>query len=139
MKQMIIEGGKTLSGTIKIGGAKNSAVALLPASILASGISTITNVPNISDRDALIDILELLGCSVNIDEDKLEIDTTSFKSTVISEEHSSKLRASYYFMGAILGREKYVEIYIPGGCSIGKRPIDIHLDGFKSLFYIFTN
>ena len=133
MKQMIIEGNNILTGEIPIGGAKNSAVALIPASILASGISKLDNVPNISDRDALIDILKILNCDVTLDNNKLQIDTTNLKNTIIDEEHSKKLRASYYFMGALLGKEKYVEIYIPGGCNIGARPIDIHIDGFKAL------
>lgn len=133
MKQMVIEGNNILTGEIPIGGAKNSAVALIPASILASGISKLDNVPNISDRDALIDILEILNCDVTLDNNKLQIDTTNLKNTIIDEEHSKKLRASYYFMGALLGKEKYVEIYIPGGCNIGARPIDIHIDGFKAL------
>ena len=133
MKQMVIEGNNILTGEIPIGGAKNSAVSLIPASILASGISKLDNVPNISDRDALIDILEILNCDVTLDNNKLQIDTTNLKNTIIDEEHSKKLRASYYFMGALLGKEKYVEIYIPGGCNIGARPIDIHIDGFKAL------
>ena len=133
MKQMIIEGNNTLTGSILIGGAKNSAVALIPASILASGKSKIFKVPNISDRDALIEILEILNCKVLIEEDLLTIDTSNLKNTVIDEKHSKKLRASYYFMGALLGKEKYVEMYIPGGCNIGARPIDMHIDGFKAL------
>ena len=133
MKQMVIKGNNILTGEIPIGGAKNSAVALIPASILASGISKLDNVPKISDRDALIDILKILNCDVTLDNDKLQIDTTNLKNTIIDEEHSKKLRASYYFMGALLGKEKYVEIYIPGGCNIGARPIDIHIDGFKAL------
>ncbi len=133
MKQMIIEGNNILSGTIEIGGAKNSAVALIPASILAKGTSVIENVPNISDRDALLDILNILNCESNLEQDKLTIDTTKLKNAVIEESLSSRMRASYYFMGALLGREKFVEIYIPGGCNIGTRPIDIHLDGFRAL------
>ena len=133
MKQMIIEGNHELTGDILIGGAKNSAVALIPATILASGKSTIKNVPNISDRDALIDILKVLNCDIELNNDTLNIDTTNLKNALIDEEHSKKLRASYYFMGALLGREKYVEIHIPGGCNIGARPIDIHIDGFKAL------
>ena len=133
MKQMIIEGNNILTGEIPIGGAKNSAVALIPAAILANGKSTLKNVPNISDRDALIDILEILNCEVTLEGHELKIDTSNLKNTLIDEEHSKKLRASYYFMGALLGREKYVEIYIPGGCNIGARPIDIHIDGFKAL------
>lgn len=133
MKQMIIEGNNILSGDIHIGGAKNSAVALIPASILANGISTITNVPNISDRDALLDILKLLNCDTSLDGDKLSIDTTNLKNVLIDSTYSERLRASYYFMGSLLGREKYVEICIPGGCNIGSRPIDIHIEGFKAL------
>lgn len=133
MKQMIIEGNKNLSGTIEIGGAKNSAVALIPASILAKGTSTISNVPNISDRDALLDILNILNCKNILDKDKLTIDATNLKNSVIEENLSNRMRASYYFMGALLGREKFVEIYMSGGCNIGSRPIDIHLDGFRAL------
>lgn len=133
MKQMIIEGNNILSGNIEIGGAKNSAVALIPAAILASGESTIKNVPNISDRDALIDILELLNCNVKIKDNELTIDSTNLNNKVIDNSYSSRLRASYYFMGALLGRQKNVEIYIPGGCNIGSRPIDMHIDGFKAL------
>ena len=133
MKQMIIEGNHTLTGDIFIGGAKNSAVALIPASILANGKSKIKNVPNISDRDALIDILNILNCDVTLNNDEMEIDTKNLKNTIIDENHSKRLRASYYFMGALLGKERYVEMYIPGGCNIGARPIDIHIDGFKAL------
>ena len=133
MKQMIIEGNHTLTGDIFIGGAKNSAVALIPASILADGKSKIKNVPNISDRDALIDILNILNCDVTLNNDEMEIDTKNLKNTIIDENHSKRLRASYYFMGALLGKERYVEMYIPGGCNIGARPIDIHIDGFKAL------
>lgn len=133
MKQMIIEGNNILSGTINIGGAKNSAVAIIPASILAEGVSTIKNVPNISDRDALIDILNILNCPVTINAEELKIDASNIQNTIIDSYHSGRLRASYYFMGALLGRKKYVEIYIPGGCNIGSRPIDIHIEGFKAL------
>lgn len=133
MKQMIIEGNNTLSGSINIGGAKNSVVALIPAAVLANTPSTISNVPDISDRDALIDILNVINCKTTLDKDKLTINPTNIKNTLISEQHSNRLRASYYFMGALLGRYKYVEIYIPGGCNIGVRPIDMHLEGFKAL------
>ena len=133
MKQIIIEGNKELSGTIKIGGAKNSVVALIPAAILADGVVKIDNVPKISDRDALLDILKLLNVEVNSYKETLEIDTSKMKNALIPEELSSKLRASYYFMGALLGKYKHVEMYFPGGCNIGARPIDLHLKGFKAL------
>lgn len=133
MKKIEINGGKTLSGSIKISGAKNSAVALIPASILCDEETTIYNVPEITDRDALVSIIELLNGSVAIDGDILNIKSENIESKVIPEELSSKLRASYYFMGALLGRKKHVEIYFPGGCKIGKRKIDFHLKGFEAL------
>lgn len=133
MKKIIIEGNHTLSGTIKIGGAKNSVVALIPAAILAEGTVKISNVPNISDKDALIEILKLLEVKVKKSSSIIEIDASSIKNCLIPENLSNKLRASYYFMGALLARFKHVEMYFPGGCNIGSRPIDLHLKGFESL------
>ena len=133
MKKIIIEGKNTLSGKIKIGGAKNSVVALIPAAIMADGEVTITNVPNISDKDALIEIVKLLNVDVNKNKDCVKINAKDIKNVVIPENLSNRLRASYYFMGALLGRFKHVEIYFPGGCNIGSRPIDLHLKGFEAL------
>ncbi len=133
MEKIVIEGGFPLSGTISIGGAKNSAVALIPAALLADGVSTIKNVPNITDRDALFDIVKLLNCDIKQDGNVINIDTTNLKNVLINQELSVKLRASYYFMGVLLSKYKHVEIYFPGGCNIGTRPIDIHLKGFKAL------
>ncbi len=133
MERIIIEGGYPLKGTITIGGAKNSAVALIPASLLADGVSTISNVPNITDRDALFDIVKLLNCDIEQDGKVIKIDTTNLKNTLITQELSVRLRASYYFMGVLLSKYKHVEIYFPGGCNIGSRPIDLHLKGFKAL------
>ena len=133
MKKIIIEGNHPLSGTIKIGGAKNSVVALIPAAILADGNVKISNVPNISDKDALIEILKLLNVSVKKSSSIIEIDPSNIKNTLIPENLSNKLRASYYFMGALLTRFKHVEMYFPGGCNIGSRPIDLHLKGFEAL------
>lgn len=133
MKKIKIEGGKELTGTIKISGAKNSAVALIPASILCDENTTISNVPNITDRDVLIEIIELLNGEVTIEEHQLKINTKNLINKEITEELSKKLRASYYFMGALLGRFNHVEIYFPGGCNIGKRKIDYHLNGFQAL------
>ena len=133
MKKIIIEGNKTLSGTITIGGAKNSAVALIPASILSNEKTTIYNVPNISDKKALMDILTKLNCNVEDQNDVLKIDSSNLENCLIDEDLSSKLRASYYFMGALIGRCKHVEICLPGGCNIGARPIDFHIKGFKKL------
>ena len=133
MKKIKINGGKELTGTIHIGGAKNSAVALVPASLLSDGIVTIDNVPNISDIDALKEILEFLGANVTIDNGKMVIDQTNLQNKEIPESKSKKLRASYYFMSALLGKYKHVEMYFPGGCSIGARPIDQTLKGFRTL------
>ena len=133
MQKIIINGGHNLTGTISISGAKNSAVALIPASILCDEETSILSVPEISDRDNLIAILKLLNAKVTIDNDTLKIDSKNIKNKYITEELSSKLRASYYFMGALLGKCKYVEIALPGGCKIGNRKIDFHLKGFKAL------
>ena len=133
MQKIIINGGHNLTGTIPISGAKNSAVALIPASILCDEETSILSVPEISDRDNLIAILKLLNAKVTIDNDTLKIDSKNIKNKYITEELSSKLRASYYFMGALLGKCKYVEISLPGGCKIGNRKIDFHLKGFKAL------
>ena len=131
MKQLKIEGGQTLTGTIEISGAKNSAVALVPASLLASDTVSIDNIPNITDIDALNEILIYLGAKVNRKGSLMTIDPKSVKNKEIPEELSSKLRASYYFMAALLGKYKKVEMYFPGGCSIGARPIDQTLKAFK--------
>jgi len=133
MKQIKIQGGNKLSGTIRISGAKNSAVALIPASILADDVVKIDNVPNISDIDALNEILEFLGAKVTIEDGLMTIDPKPIKNKNIPKEVSSKLRASYYFMSALLGKYKQVEMYFPGGCKIGARPIDQTLKGFKAL------
>lgn len=133
MKQIKIEGGRVLSGEIKVSGAKNSAVALVPASILCDEVVKIDNIPNISDIDALKEILNHLGANINQEDSILTIDPTVINNREIPEEISKKLRASYYFMGAILGKYKRAEMYFPGGCSIGARPIDLHLKGFEAL------
>ena len=133
MKQIIINGGKELTGEIKISGAKNSAVALVPASILSDGVVKIDNIPGVSDIDALVETLEYLGASVKRDHEYMEIDPTNIVNKEIPERLSKKLRASYYFMGALLGKFKYVQMYFPGGCSIGARPIDQTLKSFRLL------
>lgn len=133
MKQMRIVGGNDLTGTVKISGAKNSAVALIPAALLSSGSVKIKNIPNISDIDALIDILNYLNIEVDAADETLIINSSKLINKEIPLELSNKLRASYYFMGALLGRCKKVSIYFPGGCPIGKRPINLHLKGFEAL------
>jgi len=133
MLQMKIEGNQLLEGTVRIGGAKNSAVALIPASILSDEVVTIDNIPNISDIEALNEILEYLGAKVINKNGTMIIDSSTIVNKEIPENISKKLRASYYFMSALLGKYKHVEMYFPGGCSIGARPIDQTLKGFRAL------
>ena len=133
MKVLEIQGGNKLSGTIRISGAKNSSVALIPAAILADDTVTICNVPEITDTDALSEILEFLGADVKRASESIVIDPKLIENKEIPANISKKLRASYYFMGALLGKYKHVEMYFPGGCSIGARPINFHLKGFESL------
>lgn len=133
MKALKIQGGNTLSGTIRISGAKNSSVALIPAAILCDDIVTICNVPEITDTDALSEILDYLGADYKRASESIIINPKTVENKKISQELSKKLRASYYFMGALLGKYKHVEMSFPGGCSIGERPIDLHLKGFEQL------
>ncbi len=133
MKRIRIEGGHKLQGTIRISGAKNSAVALVPASLLSDEVVKIDNIPNISDIDALNEILMYLGAKVTRDGEIMSIDSSSIVNKEIPEEISKKLRASYYFMSSLLGKYKHVEMYFPGGCAIGARPIDQTLKGYRAL------
>ncbi len=133
MKIIKIKGGNILKGKIEVSGAKNAAVALIPASILSDDVATIYNVPEITDIVALEEILRVLNCKTDIDKDRMTIDTKNMQNIEIGEEISQKLRASYYFMGALLGKYHKVSMYFPGGCSIGTRPIDLHLKGFEAL------
>lgn len=133
MHRIIINGGKRLNGEVTISGAKNSAVALIPATILCDETVTLSNVPNISDVDALEDILNYLNAKISRKDDELVISSDEIKNKNINEKYAKRLRASYYFMGALLGKYKHCEICFPGGCSIGTRPIDLHLKGFEAL------
>ena len=133
MSKITIEGQNLLSGEVKISGAKNSAVALLPAAILSKKKSVIYNVPEIKDIDYLIKIMELLNCKIEQKDNTLYIDTSKIRNIPIPEELSVQMRASYYFMGALLAKYGRVEISFPGGCNIGARPIDIHIKSFEEL------
>lgn len=133
MPKIKINGNKSLTGEINISGAKNSAVALIPAALLCDEEVKIYNVPNISDTKDLEEILSFLNAKVEVGKESININTKDIVNKSIPQELSSKLRASYYFMGVLLGKFKKVDIHFPGGCSIGKRPINLHLDGFKKL------
>ena len=139
MKIMEIEGERELSGTIRISGAKNAIVALIPAAILTDEEATICNVPEITDTDALCDILNELNVDVKRASESIIINPKNMKNIEIEEQYAKKLRASYYFMGALLGKYHKASLYFPGGCSIGARPIDLHLKGFESLGAKVTN
>lgn len=133
LKKLIINGGNLLTGTIKIGGAKNSVVALLPAAVLTNSICKIYNVPNISDVHKIIEMLELLGSKVDYTGDEITIDNKNVKNTEITKEYASTIRASYYFMGALLSKYGEAKISYPGGCVIGSRPIDLHIAAFEKM------
>ncbi len=134
MKDYIkIRGGKRLSGEVEISSSKNATVAILPAVVLASEIVKLYDVPNIEDINALVNLLKKLNIKVEEKNDSFTIDPTEIENVVLDGEEVRKLRASYYFMGALLGRFKHVKMLYPGGCNLGPRPIDLHLKGFESL------
>lgn len=135
MEEVIkIEGGRKLKGSVKISGSKNATVALIPAAILAEGPVTIVGVPTISDVKSLAVLLNELDVNVNfVAQDHIIIDPTHMKNVPMVQDTVSKLRASYYFMGALLGKYGKVAMRMPGGCYLGPRPIDQHLKGFEAL------
>lgn len=133
-KVIKIEGGHRLKGTVRISGSKNATVALIPACVLSNQPVTIYGVPEISDVKSLMVLLDELGVTVEErEEGTLYIDPTHIQNTPLVSSAVTKLRASYYFMGALLGRFGHVEIRMPGGCYLGPRPIDLHLKGFEAL------
>ena len=134
MEKYIIKGGVALNGTVDISGAKNAALALLAASILADEDVTIENLPDVSDINQLIDAIAMIGATVNrVDRHTVIINGKTITSYVVEEEQMRKIRASYYLLGALLGKFKKAEVALPGGCVIGARPIDQHLKGFRAL------
>ena len=134
MEKFVIHGGRPLVGEVTISGAKNAVVAILPATILARGRCVIENIPNISDVTALLNILQDLGAKVRLrDKTTVEIDTTNISEPVVPHDLAKHLRASYYFLGSLLGRCGRANVSLPGGCNFGVRPIDQHIKGFKAL------
>lgn len=135
-EKFVITGGKPLSGTVSISGAKNAAVAILPATILAKGVCTIENLPQISDVRLLLNILKELGAKIEVLDTasgSIRIDTSEVNTCHATSQLMTRLRASYYFVGAFLGLCNEAEALLPGGCAIGKRPIDLHIKGFEAL------
>lgn len=128
-----IRGGNRLKGEVTISSSKNATVAILPAVVLASEVVKLYDIPEIEDINALVTILRKLNIKVVMNEDNFTIDPTEIENVVLDGDEVRKLRASYYFMGALLGRFKHVKMLYPGGCNLGPRPIDLHLKGFESL------
>jgi UDP-N-acetylglucosamine 1-carboxyvinyltransferase len=133
MEKLMIAGGRPLRGTVQISGAKNSAVALVPAAILAESAVTLDNLPHLSDVSTYVDILGELGAEVQWNGDSMVIDPSRMKSLPMPNGKVKKLRASYYLMGALLGRFGEAVIGLPGGCNFEPRPIDQHIKGFEAL------
>ena len=131
---MLITGGYRLEGEVRGSGGKNTAVAVIPATLLCDAPCTIENLPDISDVYALVDILRSLGAEVEyVPNSHMTVDPRPAKGWQVSYEDSVRLRASYYLLGALLGRRREAEVYLPGGCAIGARPIDQHIKGFETL------
>ncbi len=134
MEQYIITGGHELHGSIPISGAKNAALGILPATLLCSGVCRIENLPQISDVRNMLDILASMGVRIRyLNKNAVEIDTTHMQNVPTPYEMVRKLRASYYLIGALLGRFGKAEVALPGGCDFGFRPIDQHIKGFEAL------
>lgn len=134
LEKLVIRGQKRLKGEVTVSGAKNAAVAILPAAILSDGDCTIENIPDILDITILKNILTKLGAKIqDVNGNSIHIDTTGINSYVATDKQLGKLRASYYLMGALLGRFKKAVVSFPGGCDFGVRPIDQHIKGFEAL------
>ena len=133
MKKIVINGGRPLKGEVTISGAKNSVVALIPATILADDIVTLDGVPDISDVASLIEIMTIMGAKIDRNEDSLIIDPRGVKNMPMPFGKINSLRASYYFYGSLLGRYGQATVGLPGGCDLGPRPIDLHLKAFEAM------
>ncbi|MBQ3118717.1 MAG: UDP-N-acetylglucosamine 1-carboxyvinyltransferase [Clostridia bacterium] len=134
MEKLVVRGGKRLCGEVTISGAKNAAVAIIPAALLVDGICIVENVPAIKDVAVICSILEELGAKIDfLDKYTIKIDCSNVNKYTAPYEKVRKMRASYYLLGALLGRVKKADVALPGGCNFGSRPIDQHLKGFKAL------
>ena len=134
MEKLVVNGKTPLRGDVVISGAKNAAVAILPATLLINGVCTIDNIPNISDVKIYCDILQDIGAKITWNnEHEITIDTTNINSFNTPLDKTSKFRASYYLIGALLGRFKHAQVGMPGGCKLGARPIDQHIKAFEAL------
>lgn len=134
MEQYIIKGGKTLQGEVTIGGAKNAALGIIAAAIMTDDTVTVENLPDIRDINVLLQAIEEIGATVDrVDKHTVKINGSNIDSMSIDYEFIRKIRASYYLLGALLGKYKRAQVALPGGCNIGSRPIDQHIKGFEAL------
>lgn len=134
MDKIVVCGGKKLHGEVSISGAKNAAVAIIPAAILVDGVCIIENVPNIRDVHVIVGIMEHMGAKIEyLDKYTLKVDCSCMDKQTAPQEMVRKMRASYYLLGALLGRFNKAEVAMPGGCNFGSRPIDQHIKGFRAL------
>ena len=134
MEQYVIKGGNPLVGEVEIGGAKNAALAILSAAIMTDETVTIDNLPNVRDINVLLDAIREIGAQVQrVDAHTVKINGSFIKDFNVDNEFIRKIRASYYLIGAMLGKYKKAEVALPGGCNIGSRPIDLHMKGFRAL------
>lgn len=134
MEQYVIKGGNPLVGEVEIGGAKNAALAILSASAMTDETVTIENIPNVRDTNVLLNAIQEIGAKVDrIDSHTVKINGSFIRDLNVDNEYIRKIRASYYLIGALLGKYKRAEVALPGGCDIGSRPIDLHLKGFRAL------
>ncbi len=134
MEQYVIKGGNPLYGEVEIGGAKNAALAILAAAIMTDETVTIDNLPNVRDINVLLQAIEEIGAHVErVDIHKVKINGSFIRGVNVDNEFIRKIRASYYLIGALLGKYRHAEVALPGGCDIGSRPIDLHMKGFRSM------
>ncbi len=134
MEQYVIKGGNPLVGEVEIGGAKNAALAILAAAIMTDETVLVENIPDVRDTNVLLQAIEGIGARVDRkDRHTVEINGSAIDALNVDNEYIKKIRASYYLLGALLGKYKKAEVPLPGGCNIGSRPIDQHLKGFRAL------
>ena len=134
MDQYVIKGGNPLVGEVEIGGAKNAALAIISAAVMTDETVTIENLPNVRDINVLLNAIESIGAKVDrLDAHTVKMNGSFIRNFVVDNEYIRKIRASYYLLGALLGKYKHAEVALPGGCDIGSRPFDLHLKGFRAL------
>ena len=134
MEQYAIKGGNPLVGEVEIGGAKNAALAILAAAVMTDDTVTIENMPDVRDTNVLLQAMESIGALIErVDRHTVKINGANIHNLVIEDDFIKKIRASYYLLGALLGKYKQADVTLPGGCNIGSRPIDQHIKGFRAL------